>query len=112
MTGTFRSRTNQIWDPHPEYNLNVFGHLLHLVLRQEAPFVDNNTMPEIRILNNPNDGMDDAEQLEQELEQEQDQEQGMNYVDCHYVGYVEGDPHSKVAVSLCNGMVRPASGSN
>ncbi|KAH8313711.1 hypothetical protein KR067_010642, partial [Drosophila pandora] len=104
MTGTFRSRTNQIWDPHPEYNLNVFGHLLHLVLRQEAPFVDNNTMPEIRILNNPNDGMDDAEQLEQELEQEQDQEQGMNYVDCHYVGHVEGDPHSKVAVSLCNGM--------
>ncbi|KAH8295114.1 hypothetical protein KR018_007268, partial [Drosophila ironensis] len=104
MTGTYRTGPNQIWDPHPEYNLNVFNRQLHLVLRQEAPFVDNNTIPEIRILESDTfgDESDDIEQLEQE--QEQEQQQKLHYVDCHYVGHVEGDPHSKVAVSLCNGM--------
>ncbi|KAH8382869.1 hypothetical protein KR009_005659, partial [Drosophila setifemur] len=95
MTGTFRSQSNQIWDPHPEYNLNVFGRQLHLVLRQEASFVENNTFPEIRILNNHSD-----EHTQQDLYQEQK----LHFVDCHYIGHVEGDPHSKVAVSLCNGM--------
>ncbi|XP_017053431.1 A disintegrin and metalloproteinase with thrombospondin motifs 9 isoform X2 [Drosophila ficusphila] len=94
MTGTYRNRSNEIWDPHPEYNLNVFGRQLHLVLRQDASFIHNHTMPHIRILKN--------EEYDPDMEAEQEPEQ--HHLGCHYTGYVEGDPNSMVAVSLCSGM--------
>ncbi|KAI8045293.1 hypothetical protein M5D96_001473 [Drosophila gunungcola] len=89
MTGTYRNRTNEIWDPHPEYNLNVFGRQLHLVLRQDASFVQNHTL-----------------QLDQDGEQDQeaDSEPEQHHLGCHYTGHVDGDPQSVVAVSLCSGM--------
>lgn len=43
VTGNFRSKSNQIWDPHPEYTLTVFGHQLHLVLHQDNSFITPNT---------------------------------------------------------------------
>ncbi|KAH8265475.1 hypothetical protein KR038_008664 [Drosophila bunnanda] len=102
MTGTFRSRHNEIWDPHPQYNLNVFGRQLHLVLRQDASFIHNHTIHQLRILKNETLDTDEFDQVEQELEQGLEAEQ--RDLDCHYTGYVEGDPNSMVAVSLCSGM--------
>ena len=43
VTGTFRSKSSQIWDPHPEYILNAFGHKLHLVLHQDTSFIPPKT---------------------------------------------------------------------
>ncbi|XP_017143471.2 A disintegrin and metalloproteinase with thrombospondin motifs 9 isoform X1 [Drosophila miranda] len=100
MTGTFRSRSHQIWDPHPEYNLHAFGRGLHLVLHQDTSFIPNDMIPLIRILSNRTDG---AASEDGDQEQEQDQEQ-QHYLGCYYKGYVEGDSHSAVAVSLCGGM--------
>lgn len=42
-TGTFRSKSSQIWDPHPEYILNAFGQRLHLVLHQDTSFIPPKT---------------------------------------------------------------------
>lgn len=42
-TGTFRSKSSQIWDPHPEYIINAFGHELHLVLYQDTSFIPPQT---------------------------------------------------------------------
>jgi len=91
MTGTFRSKSSQIWDPHPEYMLDVFGQRLHLVLHQDSSFVPSNTFRVIRILNNYTEESDDDEQ---------------ENLGCYYTGYVDGDSQSSVAVSLCSGMVR------
>ncbi|XP_030370453.1 A disintegrin and metalloproteinase with thrombospondin motifs 9 isoform X2 [Scaptodrosophila lebanonensis] len=89
-TGTFRSKSSQIWDPHPEYILKVFGRALHLVLHQDTSFIPTDTFRVIRILNN-------------DIEETDTQEQG-HYLGCIYKGHVEGDQHSDVAVSLCGGM--------
>lgn len=43
VTGTFRSKSSQIWDPHPEYILNTFGHSLHLILHQDTSFIPSKT---------------------------------------------------------------------
>ncbi|XP_070073082.1 A disintegrin and metalloproteinase with thrombospondin motifs 15 isoform X2 [Drosophila takahashii] len=94
MTGTYRNLSNEIWDPHPQYNLNVFGRQLHLVLRQDSSFIHNHSMPRIRILE------EGQERQEGEPEEEQDQ----RHLGCLYSGYVEDDPHSMVSVSLCGGM--------
>lgn len=42
-TDTFRSKSSQIWDPHPEYILKAFGHQLHLVLHQDNSFIATDT---------------------------------------------------------------------
>lgn len=97
MTGTYRNMSNEIWDPHPQYNLNVFGRQLHLVLRQDASFVHNHSMTHIRILK------EGEEHPGPETEAEAEQ----RHLGCFYSGYVEDDPHSMVSVSLCGGMVRP-----
>ncbi|EDV93015.1 GH18512 [Drosophila grimshawi] len=88
MTGTFRTKTSPIWDPHPEYLLNVFGQQLHLVLHQDTSFIPSETFRVIRILNNRTE--------ESHYEE--------HYLGCYYRGYVEGDNQSAVAVSLCGGM--------
>ncbi|XP_017480834.1 PREDICTED: uncharacterized protein LOC108370088 [Rhagoletis zephyria] len=51
-TGTFRSKSSQIWDPHPQYIMTAFGHELHLVLHQDSSFIPKQTFSVIRILNN------------------------------------------------------------
>ncbi|XP_033167577.1 A disintegrin and metalloproteinase with thrombospondin motifs 9 isoform X1 [Drosophila mauritiana] len=94
MTGTYRNMSNEIWDPHPQYNLNVFGRQLHLVLRQDASFVHNHSMTHIRILK------EGEEHPGPETEAEAEQ----RHLGCFYSGYVEDDPHSMVSVSLCGGM--------
>ncbi|KAL9889384.1 ADAM metallopeptidase with thrombospondin type 1 motif A isoform 2-T2 [Glossina fuscipes fuscipes] len=88
-TGTFRSKSSQIWDPHPEYILNTFGHRLHLILHQDTSFIPPKTFRVINILNNRTE--------------EEEQEEG-HYLGCYYKGHVEGDEQSAVAVSLCHGM--------
>ncbi|KAM8707405.1 hypothetical protein ACLKA7_011485 [Drosophila subpalustris] len=90
MTGTYRNKSSQIWDPHPEYMLEMFGRRLHLVLHQDTSFIPSNTFRVIRILNN-------------RTEEADDEEQGY-YLGCYYKGYVEGDKQSAVAVRLCSGM--------
>ncbi|XP_017067675.2 A disintegrin and metalloproteinase with thrombospondin motifs 9 isoform X2 [Drosophila eugracilis] len=92
MTGTYRNMSNEIWDPHPQYNLNVFGRQLHLVLRQDASFIHNHSMPHIRILS------------EEEENSGPETETDQRHLGCLYSGYVEDDPHSMVSVSLCGGM--------
>ncbi|XP_029407527.2 A disintegrin and metalloproteinase with thrombospondin motifs 9 isoform X2 [Bactrocera dorsalis] len=91
-TGTFRSKSSQIWDPHPEYIINAFGHELHLVLYQDTSFIPPQTFSVIRILNNRT-----------EEEEEEDEANG-HYLGCYYKGVVQGDDQSTVSVSLCNGM--------
>uniref|UniRef100_A0A0K8VCK3 A disintegrin and metalloproteinase with thrombospondin motifs 9 n=2 Tax=Bactrocera latifrons TaxID=174628 RepID=A0A0K8VCK3_BACLA len=91
-TGTFRSKSSQIWDPHPEYIINAFGHELHLVLYQDTSFIPPQTFSVIRILNNRT-----------EEEEEEDEASG-HYLGCYYKGVVQGDDQSTVSVSLCNGM--------
>jgi len=93
MTGTFRNKSSEIWDPHPEYVLKVFNQRLHLVLHQDTSFIPSNTFRVIRILNN-------------RTEEADEEEQGY-YLGCYYKGHVEGDNQSAVAVRLCGGMVRP-----
>ncbi|KAH8409692.1 hypothetical protein KR222_001825, partial [Zaprionus bogoriensis] len=90
MTGTFRSKSSQIWDPHPEYMLQIFGQRLHLVLYQDTSFIPTNTFRVIRILNNQTE--------------ETDYEEQGHYLGCYYKGHVEGHNQSAVAVSLCSGM--------
>ncbi|XP_046806411.1 A disintegrin and metalloproteinase with thrombospondin motifs 9 isoform X2 [Lucilia cuprina] len=89
VTGTFRSKSSQIWDPHPEYILNAFGHQLHLVLHQDTSFIPPKTFRVINILNNHT---------------EEEEPVGGHYLGCYYKGFVEGDDQSAVAVSLCHGM--------
>ncbi|XP_065369742.1 A disintegrin and metalloproteinase with thrombospondin motifs 9 isoform X3 [Calliphora vicina] len=89
VTGTFRSKSSQIWDPHPEYILNAFGHQLHLILHQDTSFIPPKTFRVINILNNHTE--------EEELVEG-------HYLGCYYKGFVEGDDQSAVAVSLCHGM--------
>ncbi|XP_026831617.1 A disintegrin and metalloproteinase with thrombospondin motifs 9 isoform X3 [Drosophila erecta] len=96
MTGTYRNMSNEIWDPHPQYNLNVFGRQLHLVLRQDASFVHNHSMPRIRILKEGEENPGPETATDTEAEQ--------RHLGCFYSGYVEDDPHSIVSVSLCGGM--------
>ncbi|XP_058978759.1 A disintegrin and metalloproteinase with thrombospondin motifs 9 isoform X2 [Musca domestica] len=88
-TGTFRSKSSQIWDPHPEYIFSAFGKRLHLVLHQDTSFIPPETFRVINILNNRSEEMD--------------LEEG-HYLGCYYKGHVEGDDQSAVAVSLCHGM--------
>ncbi|XP_075146854.1 ADAM metallopeptidase with thrombospondin type 1 motif A isoform X2 [Haematobia irritans] len=88
-TGTFRSKSSQIWDPHPEYILNAFGKRLHLVLSQDTSFIPPKTFRVINILNNRSE--------------EVDLQEG-HYLGCYYKGHVQGDDQSAVAVSLCHGM--------
>ncbi|XP_034485693.1 A disintegrin and metalloproteinase with thrombospondin motifs 9 [Drosophila innubila] len=90
MTGTFRNKSSEIWDPHPEYVLKVFNQRLHLVLHQDTSFIPSNTFRVIRILNN-------------RTEESDEEEQGY-YLGCYYKGHVEGDNQSAVAVRLCGGM--------
>ncbi|XP_016952384.1 A disintegrin and metalloproteinase with thrombospondin motifs 20 isoform X1 [Drosophila biarmipes] len=92
MTGTYRNMSNEIWDPHPQYNLDVFGRQLHLVLRQDASFIHNQSMPRIRVLAEGEDSPGSEEETDQ------------RHLSCMYSGYVEDDPHSAVSVSLCGGM--------
>ncbi|XP_062125602.1 LOW QUALITY PROTEIN: A disintegrin and metalloproteinase with thrombospondin motifs 9 [Drosophila sulfurigaster albostrigata] len=87
QTGTFRSKTNKIWDPHPEYKLEMFGRVLHLKLSQDSSFVPSKTFRIINILHNR------TEELEAD-----------NDLGCIYSGRVEGDSQSRVGVSLCGGM--------
>lgn len=94
MTGTFRRQSSQIWDPHPEYLLHVFGKVLHLMLHQDTSFIPSNTFRVIRILNNHTE----------ESKHEPEEESG-HFLGCYYKGYVDGDNQSAVAVSLCGGMV-------
>ncbi|XP_067615530.1 A disintegrin and metalloproteinase with thrombospondin motifs 1 isoform X3 [Eurosta solidaginis] len=91
-TGTFRSKSSQIWDPHPEYIMTVFGHELHLVLHQDTSFIPPQTFSVIRILNNRTE------------EEEDEDEANGHYLGCYYKGVVQGDEQSTVSVSLCNGM--------
>ncbi|KRG01112.1 A disintegrin and metalloproteinase with thrombospondin motifs 20 [Drosophila mojavensis] len=93
MTGTFRRQSSQIWDPHPEYLLHVFGKVLHLMLHQDTSFIPSNTFRVIRILNNHTE----------ESKHEPEEESG-HFLGCYYKGYVDGDNQSAVAVSLCGGM--------
>ncbi|XP_055922961.1 A disintegrin and metalloproteinase with thrombospondin motifs 9 isoform X2 [Eupeodes corollae] len=88
VTGNFRSKSNKIWDPHPEYTLTVFGKPMHLILHQDNSFIVSNTFQVIRILNNNTEVHND----------------GKDYLGCYYKGYVRGDSQSSVAVSLCSGM--------
>ncbi|XP_013098906.2 A disintegrin and metalloproteinase with thrombospondin motifs 9 [Stomoxys calcitrans] len=88
-TGTFRSKSSQIWDPHPEYIFTAFGKRLHLVLSQDTSFIPPKTFRVINILNNRSE--------------EVDLEEG-HYLGCYYKGHVDGDDQSAVAVSLCHGM--------
>ncbi|KRF83490.1 uncharacterized protein Dvir_GJ24366, isoform D [Drosophila virilis] len=90
MTGTFRTKSSQIWDPHPEYVLQIFGQELHLVLHQDTSFIPSNTFRVIRILKN-------------RTEESVHESEG-HFLGCYYKGYVEGDNLSAVAVSLCSGM--------
>ncbi|KAH8388555.1 hypothetical protein KR093_009637, partial [Drosophila rubida] len=87
QTGTFRSKTSKIWDPHPEYKLEMFGRVLHLKLSQDSSFVPSKTFRIISILHNRTEELDAEENL-----------------GCIYSGRVEGDSQSKVGVSLCGGM--------
>lgn len=90
MTGTFRNLSSEIWDPHPQYMIEAFGHRLHLMLKQDTSFIPTNTFKVIRILNN----------------QTEDYEDQGHYLGCYYKGHVEGHNQSSVSVSLCSGMVR------
>jgi len=99
MTGTYRNMSNEIWDPHPQYNLEVFGRQLHLVLRQDASFIHNNSLPRFRVLKEEEENPGSEEEADQ------------RHLRCLYSGYVEDDPNSMVSVSLCGGMVRPTTSS-
>lgn len=50
-TGTFRSKSSQIWDPHPEYIFTAFGKRLHLVLHQDTSFIPPKTFRVCKHLN-------------------------------------------------------------
>ncbi|KAM7364624.1 ADAM metallopeptidase with thrombospondin type 1 motif A isoform 2-T6 [Cochliomyia hominivorax] len=89
VTGTFRSKSSQIWDPHPEYIMNAFGRQLHLVLHQDTSFIPPKTFRVINILNNHT---------------EEEEPVGGHYLGCYYKGFVKNDDQSAVAVSLCHGM--------
>ncbi|XP_037955485.1 A disintegrin and metalloproteinase with thrombospondin motifs 20 isoform X2 [Teleopsis dalmanni] len=88
-TGTFRSKSSQIWDPHPEYIFNAFGRKFHMLLHQDTSFIPPKTFRVIRILNN---------RTEEEEEGEE------HYLGCYYKGVIQDDIQSTVAVSLCHGM--------
>jgi len=67
MTGTYRNMSNEIWDPHPQYNLEVFGRQLHLVLRQDASFIHNNSLPRFRVLKEEEENPGSEEEADQRL---------------------------------------------
>lgn len=46
VTGHFRHKTTRIWDPHPQYELEAFGHKLHLNLYRD----DSHIHPDLTVI--------------------------------------------------------------
>lgn len=85
--GHFRHPTSQVWDPHPEYLINLNGHPLRLALRHDAQFVS----PDVHVAHVWKDTAKRGPSQQAQHE-------------CFYTGTVKGDSGSSVAVSLCGGM--------
>nr|XP_040220172.2 A disintegrin and metalloproteinase with thrombospondin motifs 9 isoform X3 [Anopheles coluzzii] len=90
-TGAFRSRSSKIWDPHPEYELNVFGIRMHIKLSHDGEFIHKD-MKVTHFFPN------------ETLRKPEDHEESRWLQGCYYKGSVVGDAQSNVRVSLCEGM--------
>lgn len=86
-TGHYRGLTAQIWDPHPRYEFEGFGKKFRLDLTLSKPVAPNG----IKVLH----VWENTSRLEAPK---------LNTRGCFYTGHLHGDPHSKVSVSLCQGM--------
>lgn len=75
-------------DPHPEYEVTVFGRKLHLVLAHDNSFL-RPTLEVVHVWTNF------TRRVRPQL----------RISGCYYTGRVQDEPHSLVAVSLCGGMV-------
>ncbi|XP_008209068.1 A disintegrin and metalloproteinase with thrombospondin motifs 9 [Nasonia vitripennis] len=85
-SGHFRHSQNKVWDPHPQYEFTAFGRKFHLSLKEDNSVVDAGfSVTHI--------GRNTSRR-----------EYPETHTGCFYNGYVEGDPKSSVAVSLCHGM--------
>lgn len=103
-TGHFRKSHAIIWDPHPEYIFNAFGHRFHLILNlipQKHSFLTENfaitTHTGTTSTQNFGNGHNESFVWRENL--------GGRISGCFYNGFILGDPQSSVAVSLCHGMV-------
>nr|XP_022910614.1 ADAM DEC1-like [Onthophagus taurus] len=89
-SGHYRHKTAQIWDPHPEYKIKVFGQEIHMQLMHNS---DNNIAhPDLYVTHY-------FENVTQKVRHDS------KISDCFYNGKVKNDPNSAVAVSLCHGML-------
>ncbi|XP_063700230.1 A disintegrin and metalloproteinase with thrombospondin motifs 15 [Culicoides brevitarsis] len=91
VTGHFRHKTTEIWDPHPQYELEAFGNKLHLNLYHD----DKHVRPDLTVTHVWEN---------QTLRRKQDHQDHDQLRNCFYKGHVAGDDNSAVAVSLCGGM--------
>ncbi|XP_017769222.1 PREDICTED: A disintegrin and metalloproteinase with thrombospondin motifs 20 isoform X2 [Nicrophorus vespilloides] len=86
-SGHFRSKSAEVWDPHPRYEIDAFGKKLELVLIYNDKFVSQN-LNVIHVWEN----------YTQRIRHDP------RSSGCYYSGNISDDPHSMVAVSLCHGM--------
>lgn len=86
-SGHFRHTAAEVWDPHPQYEIQAFGQVLVLELSFNYKFVSPNLQVTHVWENYTRRAMHDP-----------------NASGCFYTGKVKGEKNSDVAVSLCNGM--------
>ncbi|XP_018561715.1 A disintegrin and metalloproteinase with thrombospondin motifs 9 isoform X2 [Anoplophora glabripennis] len=87
-SGHFRHRTAEVWDPHPQYEIDAFDRKLLLELEHNSKFV----APGLHIINHIWDNHTQRVKHDPKMS------------GCFYTGQVRGDPGSSVVVSLCHGM--------
>ncbi|XP_058791063.1 A disintegrin and metalloproteinase with thrombospondin motifs 9 [Phymastichus coffea] len=85
-SGHFRHVQSKVWDPHPQYEFIAFGRKFHLSLKEDSSFAPSGVS-----VTHISDNITRREYPDYHL-------------GCFYSGFVEGDPKSNVAVSLCHGM--------
>jgi hypothetical protein len=50
-TGHYRNKSSQIWDPHPEYEIDAFGNRFHLKLNHDDEFIRHDIKVTVTFLN-------------------------------------------------------------
>jgi len=108
-TGHFRKSHAIIWDPHPQYIFHAFAHRFHLILNL-IPQRHSFLTPHLTITTHSNtshkSGNDHFHSRHKDNESFVWRDNLREEISgCFYNGFVLGDPHSSVAVSLCHGMV-------